>query len=94
MVSSECRGLAQSHYSCACVASCPCLCVPDCLDLEFLLCNMALLWAVGSEQGLGPPEMESVLSTPPPTGVHRREGGRGACWLKLKASKSTLQVLI
>lgn len=43
----------------------PRLCVPDCLDLEFLLCNMALLWAVGSEQGLGPPEMESVLSAPP-----------------------------
>lgn len=42
-----------------------------------LLCSMALLWAVGSEQGLGPPEMESVLSAPPPlecTG-RREEGG-------------------
>lgn len=69
--------LAQSPHSCAYVGSCPGLCVPDCLDLEFLLCNMALLWAVGSEQGLGPPEMESVLSAPPPTGVHRQARGGG-----------------
>lgn len=78
MVSSECCGSAQSHqHSCAYVASCLCLCVPDRLDLEFLLCNMALLWAVGFQQGLGPPEMESVLSAPPPLECRggREEGG-------------------
>lgn len=38
---------------------------------------MALLWAVGSEQGLGPPEMEPVLSAPPPLECTdgREEGG-------------------
>lgn len=44
------------------------------LDLESMLCNMALLWAVGSEQGLGPPEMESVFS---PTPLECRAGGWG-----------------
>lgn len=62
------------------------------LDLESMLCNVALLWIVGSEQGLGPPEMESELG-PTPTGVQRRVGW-GVCWWRLKASKSTLQVLI
>lgn len=48
-------------------------CLPG---LESVLCNVARLWAVGSEQGLGAPEMESVLS-PTPTGVQSWGDGGG-----------------